>query len=254
MSSGDNISPTTCRQDSAHHTESLAAPSETCMPMTGSDAFARRCRSLDHRPVWYRFIKRTFDIVFSACVVIIGLIPGLILALIIMLDTKGSPIYSQMRIGRDGRPFRIYKFRSMVADADNVEKYFTPEQLDVWKSERKVENDPRITHLGYILRKMSLDELPQFINVLLGQISVIGPRAITKDELAHFGDDAPKLLSVTPGITGAWQCGPRNEATFENGERQRVELEYVRDASLLLDAQIFFSTFTVMFGKKKTGR
>lgn len=221
----------------------------------GSAEFRRLCKALDHRSLGYRAFKRAFDIVFSAGVIVVGFIPGLVLSVVIAADTKGSPIYSQTRVGKHGRPFKIYKFRSMVADSDNVEKYFTPEQLEVWKRERKVENDPRVTKLGGKLRGMSIDELPQFVNVFLGQISLIGPRVITLDELSqHFSDrEKAELLSVTPGITGAWQAGPRNEATFENGERQAIELGYARTASLKEDARIFFKTIHVMF-VEKTGK
>ena len=112
------------------------------------------------KPLHYRFIKRLFDIIFSTCVIVVGFVPGLILSLLIVLDTKGSPIYSQVRCGINGKPFRIYKFRSMVADSDDVEKYFSPEQLELWKRERKVDNDPRITPLGRMLRSLSIDEFP----------------------------------------------------------------------------------------------
>ena len=107
----------------------------------------------------------------------------------------------------------------MVADADDVEKYLDAEQLMEWKRERKVTNDPRITPLGKVLRRTSLDELPQFLNVLKGDMSLIGPRAITITELEHYGADVALLLSVPQGVTGAWQAGLRNEASFENGER-----------------------------------
>lgn len=136
----------------------------------GTPEFAARCRKLGHRSLGYRFLKRFFDVVFSLCVVVVGLIPSLFLSIAIVIDTKGSPIYSQVRVGKWGEPFRIYKFRTMVADSDNVEKYFTPEQLEVWKRERKVDNDPRITRLGCVLRATSIDETVQFLNVLLGQI------------------------------------------------------------------------------------
>lgn len=221
---------------------------------SGTKAFADACRRLDHRPLSYRFIKRAFDIVFSAGVVVVGFVPCTILSAVIAADTKGSPIYTQERVGRLGIPFRIFKFRSMVVDADNVEKYLTPVQLAQWEIERKVDEDPRITRLGRILRRTSLDELPQFLNVLAGQLSVIGPRAITYDELEHYGADAPLLLSVPQGITGAWQAGPRNEATFENGERQEVELGYARHASLGEDVRVFGATFGAMFGKRRSGR
>ena len=203
----------------------------------------------------YRFIKRAFDIAFSVCVLVVGFIPCVLLSVAVVVDTQGSPLYSQERIGRNGKRIRIYKFRSMVVDSDDVEKYFTPEQLAAWNRERKVEDDPRTTKLGKVLRRTSLDEIPQFVNVLFGHLSVIGPRAITEHELrSHFSDEEKiRLLSVSPGITGLWQCGPRNSATFESGDRQKIELEYVDKASLCLDARIFFRTFKVMF-LDRTGR
>lgn len=222
-----------------------------CQP--GTPEFAAACRALDHRSASYKALKRLFDIVFSAAVIVIGFIPGLILSAAIMVDTKGSPIYSQVRVGKHGKPFRIFKFRSMVADSDNVEKYFTSEQFEVWKRERKVSNDPRITKLGRIIRKTSIDEFPQFINVFLGQISIVGPRVITLDELEHFGENKILLLSVDPGISGAWQCGQRNLATFKNGLRQEIELTYVKGANPKADLAIFFKTFSVMFAKR-TGK
>lgn len=144
---------------------------ETCHNFKpGSSEFAARCKEFDNCSVVYRFIKRLFDITFSLCVVVVGLIPCLVLCGAIMLDTKGSPIYTQERVGRYGKPFRIFKFRTMVADSDDVEKYLSPEQLKEWIRERKVHDDPRITSLGKILRGTSLDELPQFINVIRNEI------------------------------------------------------------------------------------
>ena len=102
-------------------------------PAPGTAEFAAKCRELEHRSLGYRFLKRFFDVAFSLCVVVVGFIPGLLLSIAIAVDVKGSPIYSQIRVGKWGKPFRIYKFRTMVADSDNVEKYFTPEQLEVWK-------------------------------------------------------------------------------------------------------------------------
>ena len=224
------------------------------IPAPGTPEFADLCRSLDNRPVSYRALKRIFDIIFSGLVCFLGLVPCTVLAVAITLDTKGSPIYSQERVGRLGRPFRIYKFRSMVADADDVEKYFTPEQLATWRRERKVDDDPRITRLGRLIRKTSLDEIPQFLNVLLGQISIVGPRVITIDEVQNYApEDRAVLLSVPQGITGAWQCGPRNLATFENGLRQKIELAYARDANVKTDIDVFFETFKVML-VRRTGK
>lgn len=208
-----------------------------------SDSSRGRLRS---QRLSYRVVKRIFDIAFSGAVVIIGFVPALILSVFVAQDTGGTPIYAQERMGKDGKPFRIYKFRSMVADADDVEKHLTSEQLREWKRERKVENDPRITKLGGFLRRTSLDEMPQFLNVLLGQMSVVGPRPITEDELKHFGADAGKLLSRRPGITGWWQTQSRNDASFDTGERQALELFYIDNATLGLDARIAIDTLRAM--------
>jgi lipopolysaccharide/colanic/teichoic acid biosynthesis glycosyltransferase len=186
------------------------------------------------------------DIIMSACVIVIGAIPGIIIAIAVVIDTKGTPFYAQKRIGRGGHEFKMYKLRTMVVDSDDVEKYFSPEQLAQWRQERKVDNDPRITPLGAWLRKHSVDEIPNFFNVFAGQMSVVGPRAITRDELSNFGDDVDLLLSVPSGITGLWQVEARNDATFESGERQLLELDYARRASLGLDLKIAARTVSSM--------
>lgn len=117
-----------------------------------------------------------------------------------------------------------------------------------------MDDDPRVTRVGRFLRKTSLDELPQFLNVLAGQMSVIGPRPVVEEELAAYGDDAGELLSAKPGITGWWQVQARNDATYGDGSRQELELYYVRNASLAIDAKVFLRTFSIMFGKGRTGR
>ena len=202
----------------------------------------------------YRFVKRAFDIAFSACVAIVGLIPVLLLCLVVRLESPGSPIYLQERVGYCGKPLRILKLRTMVADSDDVERHLNSEQLEQWRRERKVDGDPRVTRVGRFLRRTSLDELPQFLNVLAGQMSVIGPRPIVEEELAAYGYAAGELLSVKPGITGWWQVQARNDATYEDGSRQELELFYVRNASLAMDARVFLRTFGTMFGKDRTGR
>lgn len=204
------------------------------------------------RPLAYRFCKRALDIAVSLCALAAGLVPGLVLALAVALDTGGSPVYAQWRAGRAGRPFRILKFRTMYADSDDVGAYLTPEQLEQWGRERKVDGDPRVTRLGAVLRATSIDELPQFLNVLAGQMSVVGPRPVAFEELSWYGRDRDLLLSVPPGVTGLWQTGPRNLATYESGERQRLELSYVRQACLSLDARLFFRTFSALW--RRTGR
>lgn len=215
---------------------------------------ATRCIS-GNISVSYRFVKRTFDVCFSAGVLAVLLIPGVALGAAISLESPGGPLFRQRRIGKDGKEIRIFKFRSMYADAhDNPEKYLSEAQMAQWTREQKVDNDPRVTRIGKFIRKTSLDEVPQFINVLVGDMSVIGPRPVTEAETYEFGEFRNEVLSVRPGITGWWQVTDRNDATWENGRRQELELWYVHNASLAVDAKVFFDTFSTMFGKNKSGR
>ena len=209
---------------------------------------AETVSNIPEKPLGYRCIKRLFDIVFSALAIIIGIIPTIILCIFVTIDTKGAPFFLQDRVGKNGRDFKIVKFRTMVADAEDFDKYFNEEQLTIWELEHKLEDDPRITKVGRFLRKYSIDEMPNFLNVFIGQMSVVGPRAITREELEFFGDDADLMLSVPAGVTGWWQVSSRNDATFESGERQELELYYARNASLALDAKIFIKTFSSVFG------
>ena len=204
----------------------------------------------------YRFVKRLFDLVFSLLMSILLLIPIAVVCALISLETPGGPMYTQERVGKGGKTIKIFKLRSMVADAGDVQKYLSPEQLHQWEVERKVDDDPRITKIGQFIRKCSIEEMPQFLNVLNGDLSVIGPRPITRDELdQHFSDEEKaELLSVQPGITGLWQATDRNSATFESGLRQKIELHYVRKRCFRLDLKCFTGTFGAMFGKKRTGR
>lgn len=204
----------------------------------------------------YRFIKRLFDLVFSLLMSVLLLIPIAIACALISLESPGCPIYTQERVGKGGKTIKIFKLRSMVADAGDVQKYLNPEQLHQWEVERKVDDDPRITKIGQFIRKCSIDEIPQFLNVLKGDLSVIGPRPITWTELGqHFTvEEKAELLSVRPGITGLWQATDRNEATFESGLRQKIELRYVRNRCFTMDFKCFTGTFGAMFGKRRTGR
>lgn len=204
----------------------------------------------------YRFLKRLFDLVFSLCVSVLLVIPVAIVCAFICLESPGNPLYAQERVGKGGKTIKIRKLRSMVADAGNVQKYLSSEQLHQWEVERKVDDDPRITKVGQFIRKCSIDEVPQFLNVLNGDLSVIGPRPITRDELEqHFSDEEKaELLSVQPGITGLWQATDRNAATFESGLRQKIELHYVHNRCFRMDWRCFTGTFGAMFGKKRTGR
>ena len=195
----------------------------------------------------YLVCKRAFDIVFSAGVCVLVAIPVAVASAAIAIESPGKPFFRQERIGQYGKPIRIFKLRSMVIDAHtNPQKYMTPEQYSVWKREQKLGDDPRITKVGRVLRRTSLDELPQFLNVLTGDLSVIGPRPVTLEETYEFGNARDEVLACKPGITGWWGVTDRNDATWENGNRQGRELFYVRHRSLSLDARIFFKTFKAM--------
>jgi len=200
---------------------------------------------------FYLFVKRAVDIVGSLLGLIVLSPLFLIIAIAIKIDDKGSAFYSHKRVGQFGKEVYIHKFRSMKTDADNLEEMLTPEELEIFMSEFKLENDPRITKVGNFLRKTSLDELPQLLNILKGDLTLIGPRPIVEEELEHYGEDVDKLLSVKPGLTGYWQAYARNDAIYATGERQKMELHYVDNRSLIFDIKILFMTFVSVF--KKTG-
>ena len=145
----------------------------------------------------------------------------------------------------------MLKFRTMVTDADNLEKYLTEEQIVEYRSNVKLNNDPRLTKVGNILRKLSFDELPQLLNVLRNEMSVVGPRPVTKDETLFYSQsDLAEFLEVKPGITGYWQTSGRSDSTYETGERQGLEMYYVRNRSLWMDLKILFKTVGVVLSRK----
>lgn len=195
----------------------------------------------------YFAAKRFFDILFSAGVCIVLAVPVALACVAIEVDSPGKPFFRQERIGKDGKRIYIFKLRTMVSDAhDHPEKYMTAEQLAQWQREQKVDKDPRITRVGRFLRRTSLDELPQFINVLTGDMSVIGPRPVTLEETYEYGDARDEVLACKPGITGWWAATDRNDSTWGSGQRQARELFYVRHQSLGLDARVFVKTFKAM--------
>ena len=193
---------------------------------------------------FYAIIKRCFD--FLSSLVAIALCLPLFLALMILVafSSRGKMFYRDKRVGKRGKPIRVYKFRTMVHDAEtNVEKYLSSEQLEQWQQELKLDNDPRITRIGKFLRKTSLDELPQLFNILFGSLSVVGPRPVCERELSNFTDEQrEKLLSVKPGLTGCWQVYGRKSATYENGERQKLELLYLKKRGFFYDLKLIFLT------------
>ncbi|MGN0804430.1 MAG: sugar transferase [Candidatus Coproplasma sp.] len=191
----------------------------------------------------YLFFKRFFDIVTSGLVLILFFWVYIILAILVKCSDGGSVIYKQKRVGKNGKPVYISKFRSMKKNADQIELTLTPEQLEQYKREFKIDNDPRITKIGHFLRKTSLDELPQVWDIFVGKLSVVGPRPLLEDEVKDkYGKDMEKLLSVKPGLIGWWACNGRSNVTYDSGERQKLELYYVDNCSFKLDTKIFFKT------------
>ena len=204
----------------------------------------------------YLIVKRCFDFFSSFCVSVMLLLPMAVLALTVVLKDSGSPFYAQKRVGMHGKDLFVMKLRSMRKGADNLEKMLTPEQLAQYRKEYKLEDDPRL--IGYqkpgdskrcfggMIRRTSLDELPQILwNICVkGNMSVVGPRPILREELEtnYTKQEQALLLSVKPGLTGYWQAYARNDATYETGERQRMELYYVHNCSIGLDIKILFAT------------
>lgn len=200
-------------------------------------------------PKSYRYAKRALDLGASLFVTAVGAIPVAVTCLFIRFESPGAPLLRLDRVGRGGAHFGMFKLRTMYEDAeDRIEGYLSPEQLTEWEAEHKVDDDPRVTRMGRFLRKTSLDELPQFLNVITGDMSIVGPRPVTEEELERYGDDVDTVLSVRPGVTGYWQAFARNDATWESGERQKMELHYVLNISPAFDARIFFKTFGAIFG------
>ncbi len=212
----------------------------------------------------YLAVKRCFDFLASLIVSVVLLIPLADLALLVVVKDFGNPFYVQKRVGQNGKELRMVKLRSMKHGADNLENMLTPEQLAEYHREYKLQDDPRL--IGYkkpgdstkcfggFIRKASLDELPQIVwNICIkGDMSVVGPRPILQEELEknYTPEQQKMLLSVKPGLTGYWQAYARNNATYETGERQRMELYYVQNQSLWLDIKILFATIGAVIGEK----
>lgn len=213
-----------------------------------SDEKLNYAECIEQKKRGYLVTKRIFDILLASCALVVCLIPMAVICLLIKLDSPGPALYRHSRIGKDGKPLRLWKFRSMYIDADERIKDFTPEQRAEWEKNFKLDNDPRITQIGYFLRHSSLDELPQLINILKGELSIVGPRPIVTQELERYGENKSKFLSVTPGLTGYWQAYARSDCTYE--ERMAMELHYVDNANFWWDVKIIYATFwAVLRGK-----
>ena len=197
-----------------------------------------------HKPsILYFVSKRCIDISLSIFGIIVLMPVLLIIALCIKIDDGGPVLHFREIIGEKGRRFYALKFRTMIPDADS---YLAkrPELLRKFQKNMKLERDPRITRLGKFLRKTSLDELPQLFNVLIGQMSLVGPRIIHPSELPRFGQTAQKRLSVKPGITGLWQISRRQHACYD--ERVKLDMRYIDTRSFIVDLIILIKTLKVI--------
>ena len=197
---------------------------------------------------WYLISKRFIDIV-GAIVGIIVLSPILIIVAILIKieDSKGSIFFSQKRVGQNGKEFKMYKFRSMVHNAEELKENLL-KQNERSGPMFKMKNDPRVTKVGKFIRKTSLDELPQLINVLKGEMSLVGPRPSLPKEVEQFKPWMLKRLSVKPGLTCYWQVYGRNNIGFEDW--MNLDIKYVEERSLIIDIKLIFKTVFVLLGDK----
>ena len=196
----------------------------------------------------YIKIKRVIDVILASVALILLSPLFAIIAIAIKIDSKGPVFFAHKRIGKNGKIIKLYKFRSMVINAEELIKSFTPEQMREYKENYKLTNDPRITKVGKFLRKTSLDELPQLINIINGDLSIIGPRPVVADELEKYGANTKKFLSVTPGLTGYWAANGRSCTTYE--QRMQMELYYIDNLSLKMDIKVFFKTIEAVIKRE----
>lgn len=197
------------------------------------------------------FVKRLIDLFLLLISAALVLPLTLVIAVIVKCTSPGPVFYGHSRIGKNGRPIKCWKFRSMYADADKMlEKILAenPEMRAEWERDQKFVNDPRVTKFGRLLRKTSMDELPQFWNILRGEMSFVGPRPVTKEELAKYGDNAGYILSVTPGLSGMWQISGRSNTGYE--ERVNLDTYYIQNWSVWLDLWIILKTIWVVIKGK----
>jgi len=220
----------------ASHTEAEAIKTENNMI------------EIDEKKV-YSFFKRCFDIVVSALGLIVLFIPFLIMSLIIVIDSPGaSPIYCQERIGKNGKTFKFYKFRSMVPNAEEKLGSLLSKN-EMQEPVFKIRNDPRITRIGSFIRRTSIDEFPQLWNVLIGDISLVGPRPPLPREVRMYNEYQYQRLRVIPGITCYWQVQPRrNSLSFD--EWVELDLKYIEERSFITDLKILFKTIGAVFSSE----
>ena len=188
----------------------------------------------------YLAIKRLIDIIGSLIGIILLSPIYIIIAILIKFDSPGKIVFGHTRKGKGGKDIKVYKFRTMYSNANEIFESFTSEQKEEYYKNFKLDNDPRVTKLGGFLRKTSLDELPQLFNILKGDMTIIGPRPIVEKEISKYGDKAEKLFSVVPGLAGYWQANGRSDTTYE--ERVEMDMYYIDNMSFYLDVKILFQT------------
>ncbi|MBJ6360265.1 sugar transferase [Paenibacillus sp. GCM10012307] len=197
---------------------------------------------------FYRFVKRTLDIAGAAVGLIVLSPVLLVISILIKLDDyKGAVLFHQIRVGINGREFKMYKFRSMVRDAEQLLDRLK-DQNEIEGAMFKMKNDPRVTRIGRFIRKTSIDELPQLVNVLKGEMSLVGPRPALPKEVAEYSSYHKQRLLVTPGCTGLWQVSGRSSLSFE--EMIELDLKYIQKRSIFFDLWIILRTVRVLFGSK----
>lgn len=205
--------------------------------------------------ITYAEQKRVLDIVVALSLIVLFLPIWIIVPILIKLDSQGPILFTHKRVGKNGQVIKLLKFRSMVADADDILHHRNPELLKKFKDgDWKLENDPRITRLGKILRSLTIDEFPQLLNVIRGEMSMVGPRAYVEKELMEQQEKYPEtkslvadILSVKPGVTGPWQTSGRNEVPFN--KRAQMDAVYARQKNIWLDLLILFKTPKAMLSK-----
>jgi len=198
----------------------------------------------------YLIDKRLIDILGSVIGLIVFVIPALIISVAIKLEDGGPILYGQQRVGKNGKPFKIWKFRSMVPNAHQKKKQLI-QSNEIDGAMFKMKDDPRITRIGKFIRQHSLDEIPQFYNVLIGQMSLVGPRPALPEEVKQYDARSLGRISVTPGITGLWQVSGRNNLTFD--QMVDLDLQYVTERSLMMDIHILMKTVLQMFNVQSNG-
>lgn len=196
---------------------------------------------------FYLIMKRAFDIIFSILALIVLLLPMLVVALVVYIDSPGaSPVYVQERLGKNGKKFKFFKFRSMIPDADKM----VDDLMDRNEMEGpafKIKDDPRITKVGRFIRKTSIDELPQLLNILKGDMSFVGPRPPLEREVIQYTEYQKQKLLIVPGLTCYWQVQPsRNDLSFD--EWIRLDLKYISERSFTTDIKILWRTVGAVFG------